>query len=189
MKPKLLSTLILLSVFSSAMGQESGYLPGYIITNSNDTIGGQVKYINTIPFRILPDIKFKGVYDYNSKVKLYPPTAIRGYKAGEKIFHSLELPDGGEKMFMELVIDGYLKLYMTSASAFGVPQYGPSVTTHYYFLRKGETKLFDADKGRFKQRVSEYLADDDWISTDIKNGNYKRKDIEQLVKDYNMAKK
>ncbi len=48
---------ILLS--SSSNAQDFGYERGYVVTTGQDTIPGEVKYMNSIPFKILEDIKFK----------------------------------------------------------------------------------------------------------------------------------
>jgi len=184
------SKLILFLVFANYLnlkGQDSGFLNGYIITNANDTIDGLVKYVNYAPYRVLIDIKFKE--GGNSKTKTYPPNTILGYRAGEKIFHSVKIDENGDKQFMELVIDGYVRLYESTVSSFGVPQYGSASSVSSYLLKKDDKKAFSVGQGKFKERLSEYLADNTSLSEKIKNGDYKKKDLEEIVNEYNKSKR
>jgi hypothetical protein len=182
---RLLILLLLHTVVSiNAQGQDSGFLTGYIISNSNDTIHGLVKYINQVPYRVLIDIKFKE--NEKSKTKVYPPGTIIGYRAEGKTFHSLKLPGGNQ--FMELVIDGHVRLYRSTVTSFGVPQYGPANQSDDFLLKSGDKNLFSVRKGKFKERLSEYLADNNTISTKIKNGEYKKNDIELIINEYNISR-
>lgn len=186
MKSKLTFSLILLTISLNLKGQNSGFLNGYIITNSNDTIVGLVKYVNQVPYRVLVDIKFKE--NEESKTKVYPPNSIKGYKADNKIFHSLQNPEFGGNEFMELVINGYVKLYTSTVTSFGVPQYGGANTTSSFLLKTGDKILFSVANGKFKDRLSEYLSDNSIIAEKIKTGEYKKKDIEEIIREYNKSK-
>jgi hypothetical protein len=187
MNDKLMYALVLITISVSAMAQDSEFLDGYIVTNSNDTIKGLVKYVNQIPYRVLVDIKFKE--NEKSKSKVYPPSSILGYKAEEKIFHSLVNPSEGVKQFMELVIDGHLRLYKSTVTGFGAPQYGPANTERFFLLKKSDKTLFIVSKGKFKDRLSEYLADNATVSEKVKSGQYKKRNIEEIVKEYNNSKR
>lgn len=174
-----------------ASGQNSGFLSGYIITNSSDTVKGYVKYINQVPYRVLPDIKFKETE--GSKDKKYTPNDLIGYKAGDKIFHSLVLPSGNsEKQFMELVINGYIKLYEASVTSFGAPSPtvpGSGTNSYEYLLKTGDNKLFEVNGGKFKDRLSEYLSDNKEIADKIMSGTYKRRNLQIIIEEYNKVKR
>lgn len=188
---RILLTFFLSSVLTLiASGQNSGFLSGYIITNSSDTVRGYVKYINQVPYRVLPDIKFKETE--SSKDKKYTPNDLLGYKAGDKIFHSLVLPNGNsEKQFMELVKDGYIKIYEASVTSFGAPSPtvpGSGTNSYEYLLKTGDDKLFEVNGGKFKERLSEYLSDNKEIADKIISGTYKRKNLKIIVEEYNKGK-
>lgn len=185
MKYKITFLLAVMTISVGLKGQDSGFLNGYIITNSNDTIVGLVKYINQVPYRVLVDIKFKETE--KSKTKVYPPETILGYKAESKIFHSLNTPGYSGKQFMELIIDGYVRLYTSTVTSFGVSQYGSANSSSNYLLKTGDKVLFSVDK-KFKERLSEYLSDNEVVSGKVKNGVYKKRDIEEIIREYNESK-
>jgi len=185
MNYKITFLLVVMIISVRLKGQDSGFLNGYIITNSNDTIVGLVKYVNQVPYRVLVDIKFKETE--KSKTKVYPPETILGYKAESKIFHSLKDPDYSGKQFMELIIDGYVRLYTSTVTSFGASQYGSANSSSNYLLKTGDKVLFSVDK-KFKERVSEYLSDNEVVSGKIRNGVYKKSDIEEIIKEYNGSK-
>ena len=178
--------LFWLSGSISSFGQNSGFFPGYVITHTNDTIHGFVKYINQVPYRVLANIKFKETM--NSKAKSYAPGSIAGYMAQHKVFHSLKNPNHGGNQFMQLVIDGYIRMYTSTVTSMGVPQYGSANQKSGYLLKRGESHLFDYRKSKFKDRVSEYVADHKNLSEMIKQGAYKKRDIIDIVLKYNSWK-
>ncbi|HEY0652847.1 MAG TPA: hypothetical protein VGD65_06955 [Chryseosolibacter sp.] len=154
------------------------------MTNKNDTIRGLVKYANAAPYRRLQKIKFKENED--AKVKIFPPEENKAFGAGDKVFHSCR--SDGARYFMELIIDGPLKLYEYSETKLGVPQNGGSAdVSNYYLLREGAYDVF-AVSGSFKKLIAEYLSDNEEIANKIKEGVYKRRDIQEIVQEYNRAK-
>lgn len=181
----LLVSVFCLTISSFTFSQDLGYVPGYVVTNANDTIRGLIKYANAAPYRRLQNIKFKA--DQDTKVKIFPPEKNKSFYAGETVFHSVR--SGGTQYFMELVIDGPLKLYELNETMLGVPQNGASADVRTYFLlRKGEHQAFSVS-GSFKKAIAEYLSDNQEISAKIKDGFYKRNDIHEIVREYNSAKK
>lgn len=184
---------VTLTIVSAAntFGQNSGFMPGYLVTKSYDTIHGYIKYANQFPYRILPDIKFKETE--KSKNVKYTPTEIHGYKAGDKIFHSMETRDIYEPMlFMELVIDGFVKLYNYSkvTNTGGGLSNSPSIGMQSIdYLVKGVDKtLFPVSDGKFKEQLSNYFADNLELAEQIRNGDLKEKDIQLVVRNYNIWK-
>jgi hypothetical protein len=179
-----LTTVFCLTTSFITFAQELGYVPGYVVTNSNDTIRGLVKYANAAPYRRLQKIKFKENKD--AKVKVFPPEENKAFGAGDKVFHSCR--SGGSRSFMELIIDGPLKLYEYSETMLGVPQNGASAdATSYYLLREGAYDVFSVN-GSFKKLIAEYLWDNKEIADKIREGVYKRRDIHEIVRAYNSAK-
>lgn len=184
---KLLFFLTSILVALASYGQQSGFQPGYIVTNTNDTIQGLIKCVNQVPYRVLVDIKFKKTGE--SKAKTYAPGTLLGYTTQGKIFHSQQNPDHGGVQYMELILDGYVKIYQSTVTSFGVPQYGPANSTSIYLLKTGDQHLFNPRKGKFKDRVSEYVADHEALSESVRSGEYKKRDIEDIIWIYNDSKK
>lgn len=180
-----LIALILVCTLSFSFAQEMGYLPGYVVTTKRDTIHGLVKYANFAPYRVLPNIKFKETEE--SKKKTYSPDEILGYEANGKIFHSVRAPGRTENYFMELVVDGRLRLYRYTETKLGAPDYmkGETADESMLFLKKRSGEVFEVRGSKFNERLSTYLADKADLSEKIKRGDYKRRDIEEVVKEYN----
>jgi len=59
---------------------------------------------------------------------------------------------------------------LPDSHSFGVPQYGPANTSHDFLLKSGDKNLFVINKGKFKERLSEYLADNVEISDKLRKG-------------------
>ncbi|MFC0264139.1 hypothetical protein [Fontibacter flavus] len=77
--------LLLISIFSEVKAQR-GYEPGYVVTQSLDTIHGTIKDRKEPPFaKLYPKIRFKSEFSRNRK---YSAKKIRGYTRGEDIFES-----------------------------------------------------------------------------------------------------
>ena len=114
-----------LSLFSQAniiLGQ-SKYEPGYIVTNANDTIYGQIRDRSPEPFgKIFNQVRMKGFWIFE---KRYSPQDIISYTVRNNSYESLwfdsyqeffsfyhiSTAGRGEKVFMRLSVDGKLKLY------------------------------------------------------------------------------
>lgn len=187
MRKNYILILLLLASLNVFGQKKTGFLQGYIITNANDTIPGLIKYINKFPARILVDIKFKKTK--NSNVKTYSPNSIKGYEANARVFHSIIVPDKKkDKRFFELVIEGYLRLYQIEVSSFGASQYSSGISIYDFLLKHGESELFEVDYKDFKDSLSKYLSDDLKLSEKIKNGEFKKKELEKIVIEYNKSK-
>lgn len=179
-------TFLILSV--SSYGQKkTGFRPGAIITNSNDTISGYVKNINLMPARVLINIKFKQTK--KSKTHIYPPTELKGFLSDDRVYHSIKLPGNSDNSrFFELLLDGYLKLYLLEASVIGVPDYGPTTSSNYYLYKEGDKDLFNINFNKLNSTLSEYLKDDKDLSERIRSGEFKKNELGEIIMRYNYAK-
>jgi hypothetical protein len=165
--------------------QDFGYTPGYVVTNSNDTLRGLVKYANAAPYRRLEIIKFRENED--AKTKEFGPEKNLGFTANGKIFHSYFIPERSFYYFMELAIDGPLRLYELNITSFGASAPGTADMTSYYLLKTGEKRLF-TPKGKFKESASKYLEDVPEVGDKIKSGAYTKRDLYEIVTEYNALK-
>jgi hypothetical protein len=183
---KLLSALFLTISSCILFAQDSGFLPGFIITNSSDTIKGLVKYINQVPYRVLSDIKFKE--NEEAKTQQYSANELIGYKAEEKIFNSVSTSGKeGARKFMELIADGYVKTYRLTVSSFRTSTYGANTRTYDYLLKTGDTKPYKIDAYNWNETLSDYLSDNKTLANRIRNGVYTYRDLPDIVKEYNAS--
>jgi hypothetical protein len=177
--------LITLLFLPQLKAQETGYQNGYIVTNENDTIRGLVKNKNLVPYRVLTEIKFKK--NNESKVEVFSPAQLKGFQVGSAKYLSIGINTDGlkEKLFLEVIVEGFLNYYELESSAFGAGR-----SANYVILqRKGEKEqVFFSKKDilfNFKKTLTEYLKDMPNLCEKINNGTYKKKDIEKIVNEYN----
>jgi len=148
---------------------QKDYEPGYIITNSNDTIQGFVKDRKSPPFGKLYD---KIYFKTSSEKRKYTPQQILGYKQGNREFESLRLEissalidesymvdtNGGEQQFLKVDLKGYLTLYQMEIT---------DPDTDYIdqiplFKREGDNYLIRVTQGMFglkKKNLQAYFED------------------------------
>jgi len=170
----------------SLKGQETGYMEGYIITNSNDTLIGFVKNRNLVPYRVLERIKFKKNQD--SKVESFAPDQLMGFRIGDHYFiskNTTAVSGVNEKFFLEIIVEGFLSYYELEHTSLGV-----SNATKYVILERFDeenqlTYIVNSIMFNFKKSVTEYISDAPALCDKINRGFYKRKDITQIVKEFN----
>lgn len=102
---------------------QSKYQQGFIVTNRNDTIYGQLRDRSEEPFgRIFKKVRKKSFWIFDKK---YDPKDLKAYKIDSRIYESIwfdsytnflivnyrSVPKMGRKVFMRLSVDGKVKLY------------------------------------------------------------------------------
>lgn len=166
---KLSCLLILIFQFAVLSSQER-FLPGYIITNQNDTLFGIVKDRKEAPFaKIYKKVRFR---DGSFFAKRYSPLEIAGYKAGEKRYESFwlsvktdflrtgywNIPGTGEKKFMRVVLQDDLSFYELEY----LDQESGIVETIPLFKRREEDHFIRVTQGLFglrKKSLRDYFKD------------------------------
>jgi hypothetical protein len=98
------------------------------------------------------------------------------------------------KIFLKLEIDGHLKLFAyfytqstpgMANPATGIMTGGYSFRLDRYILQKGEGQLKKVKSASFKRDISEYLSDCPMLVQKIENKEFKKDDIESVVRFYN----
>ncbi|MFM7430972.1 MAG: hypothetical protein ACKO1F_13865 [Flammeovirgaceae bacterium] len=127
--------LLILIPLASARSQEAGYQSGFIVTNQNDTIKGLIKNKNSVPYRILVDIKFKKNKD--SEVEKFGPRQLKGFQIGSTKYKSLITDANGisETLFLEVVDEGKLNYYELEYTGLGAGN-----VTNYVILQLSNRK-------------------------------------------------
>ncbi|MGM0581415.1 MAG: hypothetical protein ACQETL_12085 [Bacteroidota bacterium] len=119
----LVITFLIIGVYSSSVFGQSKYQNGYVITNQNDTIYGQLRDRSPEPFgKIFNKVRMRGFWIFERR---YGPNDIISYKIGDDVYESVwydnysklfsvfhvSIPGRGKKVFMRLAVDGNVKLY------------------------------------------------------------------------------
>jgi hypothetical protein len=182
MRLKLFFLLLFLFLFSvQILAQKAGYQPGYIVTNSSDTIEGYVKNINQIPYRVMIKIKFKQAYD--DSPKNYSPGSILGFKSNNNTYLSMPIKSfDNSKRFVQEIIRGPLSLYLLEVTTVAGEQ-----DNYRYLKKEHKDQLYAIIFINYKKSLSSYLSDNKVISDKILNKEYKKRDLQQIVKDYNQS--
>jgi hypothetical protein len=179
-------TLLTLLAFGSdlAFAQSGGFAKGYIIKNNGDTLRGVIKDRTKPPYeRKYKKIRFRGKGLASGR---YSPRKIAKYCIGADCHQSLwmyskrkfvkEIPISesakGDKVFMKVVVDGYLSLYYYEFND------AESHTIDYipFYKRKDETVLARVTQGIFglkKQLLARYFADCPNLVEKIEKGEIK----------------
>ena len=178
MKIPLLFTVLMAFCCASVFAQIN-FLDGYIISNKGDTIYGKIKYMTPA----LRSSKVIFMKSGDSEKLTYKPFQIKGYYVAETIYDSkiydidLSLPYG-YGAFMERRNNGIVKLYYywNTDKERGFTQ---------TFIENDGDYLLEVDYVGFKQQMTRYFEDFPKLQSKIKQGTYKKKDLEQIVMEYN----
>jgi hypothetical protein len=175
-KISLTVTALLFYLFTFA--QETGYLPGAIITLDNERIPGLVKNFNLVPARVLDNIKFKR--EEGAKVEVYSPDELSGYESDGVLYVPKRLASG-TKSFVRKFNTGKLQLYGLLILS------GPSYQAGYvpYIQMGDEPTIHEVIDIGFRKHMLRVLKDAPELCKLIESRTLKRKDMEEIVRLYN----
>ena len=193
---KILSILIILSYPPFVFGQKD-YQRGYVITNDNDTLFGQVKDRKLPPFgKIYKKIRFRSNSIFTKK---FGPMQIKGYKQDDLEFESLwisvsyrfftenysSIPGSGEKQFLKVIMKGFLTYYHLEF----VDQESDYIGEIPLYKRENEPSFVRVTQGIFglkKKRLGQYFSDCPELVNKIENEELK--DPVEIAIFYNLWK-
>lgn len=140
-----------------------------LVMASGDTLTGTVDVL--FPDKYYEEITFD---DGESKRRLKAYEFV-GFVKGDDIFKSLK--NGTKYQIMRLKKPGYLSLY----------EYRIDEAYNYsgLFASLKDGNGTDVPNMNFKKVMSKFLSDCNAVSLGVKEGEYKRKNIDELVDDYN----
>ena len=168
-----------------AFTQSGGFAQGYIVKNNGDTLRGAIKDRTKLPYeKKYKKILFRG--RGMTEARYYSARKIAKYCIGsdchqslwmyskQKFVHETHISQSGEgdKVFMKIVVDGYLSLYYYEFND------AESHTIDYipFFKRKDEAELVRVTQGIFglkKQLLVKYFADYPALADKIEKGEIK----------------
>jgi hypothetical protein len=186
MKFKFLISLLLLVLQSYSQKQQ-----GTITLIDGTVLTGTVKVTDdAFKYRENENSEWRK-FDHNSAVAA---TFINSSNVEEK-FEFIYLEKKVSPLLLQVVVDGYLKLYFetTSYQGVGAQGIGPVVNnvTTYYIKRKTETTaqyftvVGSIAKTAFKEVVKSYFTDCPQLQKKVADGVFKKKHVEEIVKFYN----
>ena len=186
-----LATVLILFLFHPGYAQK-GYLKGYVISNDGDTLRGTIKdrKLSPIP-RLYAKVKFK---NRKGKKRTLGPDDIAAYKRGESMFQSVPFGEVekfigttrvnyGKKHFLRVRVKGYLTLY---EHEFIDQECGPNFDSNFYLKRTNETQFTRIPMIGFRKRMKLYFSDSYTIIKKIERKGYRYRNINELVRDYNL---
>ena len=88
---------------------------------------------------------------------------------------------------MELIVDGYIKIYKYTYSKFGNSMAGGNAQSEDYLYRTGDKAAFNIEYADWTEKLSQYLFDNKTLATDVRNGAYQWKELPAIIKEYNTA--
>lgn len=116
--------LLWLCILPGVLFSQKGYSPGYIITNSFDTIHGVINLKANNHNRRVCDFIETG----SLEPIVYNPDELRGFRIANNKFYlskEIEVDSIKQKVFLEYLVDGIIDLY-----------YLKTIGSEYYFIEK-----------------------------------------------------
>jgi hypothetical protein len=159
-----------------------GFQPGYVILNTGDTLHGYLKH----PFGSPYGFVFK---DSNKIKKDFGKGTVTGFfieKDG--LYRNIVFEKDGLTHMVNVRIQNYLSYYEV--------QLGVTTDSYFHILEKtGDITLKSESQSQcwysadlfsgFKDKLINFLSDDPPLCDKIRHGEYTKKDVLNIVADYN----
>jgi ribosomal protein S17E len=160
---RVVAAIALLLTVDGLFGQSD-----YIVTLKSDTLRGEVRILSY-------DVQDRAQLTVNGKKQLF--TALQVSQIYKDDHFLIPVRMENTIRFMQVIKKGYLSLY-------GYKQQNQS-TYDGRFLVKQDGSSMDLPNITFKKMIAGYVEDCPTLSSQVKNGDYSRRDIEQIVEIYN----
>lgn len=141
----------------------------FLVTVKGDTIYGEIK-----PLNFGPEKKVQ-VRTADKKKTIYSMFQVSHYSLEKESYYPVKGPSGYS--FMKLLKPGYLSLY----------GFQPENQVNYdgRYLLKLDGRGTEVPNLSFKKTLVNFLKDCDKVATRIENGELTKKDLEQIIDEYN----
>ncbi len=159
----------ILICFSGA--QLCGAQTDYVVTTKNDTIKGNVKYLN---YGIEKKVQ---VTTMDNKKNVYSILQTIGFSMDQELYHAVRHSQG--YAYMKVIKGGYLTLY-----AFQLPN--QNLWDGRYLLKKDGTGMEVPNIG-FKKQLKKFLSDCPEVTARIESGEYSKTKLNEMVDGYNQC--
>jgi hypothetical protein len=183
MKPS--RTLLLPLLLIRFANAQQSFAPGYIVTDKNDTIKGEVRINPKKPHDVYSKVYFK---DPKGIQKNYRPEKIKGYGVNTDTYLSLD--SDGEPLFYKVLVTGYINFYKLEFET--IRMNNPVFEFEYYFTdpESEKGKLVVVKENKFKKQISEYMEDNPEIAQDYSDDgkNFDPEKAAEVIAQYNAWK-
>ncbi len=174
MTKKLFLGLTLVVVMSVACRAQNGFIKGYVITNTNDTLFGEVKDRSGVPHILFSKVKFRK--EDGTKKSSFSAKQIKGYKKGNDVFESITCYDD-EIVFAKVVHSGFLSLYRYEMD-------GENGNT-FLLKKEGNPCVTEVNSFEMKNQMIGYFNDCNAVQAKINGEQFNNDQLAELVSIYN----
>lgn len=174
-----------ISFYSVAQNKDNNeFLPGYIITTSNDTLQGLI--LTKYHFYNAKNCVFKT--SSNSPEQSFTPDQIKGYHIDGKLFyrsHSIVHQFFQEKLFLECIVRGKVSLFFYQDQYFveNAGQIEELITSKEIFNEGGKT--YTRESPLYKSVLQKEMSDCMTIHQNLMETTLSKKSLTRLFIDYN----
>lgn len=160
----ILLLLLLVLVYQCSHAQDLA------VTSRGDTIRGEIKVFNSGPDKKIV------INTGNKKKQSIPLLQVRNFTSRGDLFHPVKGPEG--YVFMKVIRDGYLSLYGYQA---------PNQVNYdeNFIQKKDGSEGIIVPNLNFKKMMKKYLDECESVTSKIESGTYGRKDLLEIVDEYN----
>ena len=180
MKPILITLCFCLFAFFS-LGQKTTFESGYLVTDTGDTLRGEVKYNKKKEQDCYNKVFFK---DASGVQKNYKPSKkITAYGFNDQHFVVMDFEN--EPKFYKVLARGEINLYKMMFEEISMNQ--PVLGGEYFVvLQSDEKTLLPVKEGRFKRQMFDLMKDNtEFIKDYIDEKSLNENQAAEVIKKYN----
>lgn len=189
--------LVITSSFCNNLNAQGGFQTGYVITNNNDTLFGDIKAKYTLyagKHKVILQVS-------DTKEKLnFSPLEIKRFKRGEDIFEVIDLNkiisagifefySYDSLGFAQVLVKGFLSLYeiseRSSYTTYGTGHGGSVTNTSWLLKKNNSSSLHQVKFFGYKKQMLNYFEDCRALQDKISDRELVRNDMIEIVKFYN----
>lgn len=162
--------------FSVVFSQTKGYVNGYILTTSGDSITGEIKHKSGEEIKERVYVKLSEEEKKTVKIE-----DILYMVAGNESYISYKV--NSEQLLLKELSIGALNLY---EHQFLFNQGGKDVIKYSLFIKRNSDKeLTEIKPGGWKKQLSEFLGENQSLVEDINKNKYSLEDLSTVITRYN----
>lgn len=175
-------SLIALSVLFTATMAQAAMLwkPGFVVTNTGDTIRGDVRINDKKEFDLFRKVTVKLS---ESQTKMFNPNKVKEYTVDGKHFVARMVDD--EMVFVKVVSEGGVTLYQHQFEVY----HGDEIRydSEYYVAKAGADELTKVKESKFKKLVAELMSDNEDLVKKVQENDakYEGDAIVEIFNEYN----
>ena len=169
-----LTLALVISIGSVSYAQKDFY-PGYIVTNSADTLLGMVKDRKSSPLKIYNKIQYQN--EKGKKKKKYAPNEILAYKSGNSVFHSVWYDD---LQFLRVMESGRVTYYIDESI-----DEDRNLFESKILKRENENKFSTFIGIGFRKKTMKYFADCPQLVKRLDVRDFRYNSLGEAVRFYN----